>query len=135
MVKLTKNINGTISLERNNTITNIVYKNNKILLSKKDIAIHFGEKKSTIKDIIEQLHIVNSELLYNKNKDKNIKLYSIDSILIIGYKLKKYSETKLLIKTNRILKNTSFSNSTILELVKAKYSEIKNKLKIIDLMN
>ncbi|NVP17676.1 hypothetical protein HUU51_03070 [Candidatus Gracilibacteria bacterium] len=128
MNKLTKHINGTISLERNNSIINIVYKNGSIELSKKDISELFQVKKKDISDIISSLDIKHSSTFYNKAKDKTTKIYSIDSIIIVGYKLKKYNETKLLIKTNRIIKNTYSSNSTILEIVKNKYIEIKNKI-------
>lgn len=128
MNKLTKHINWTISLERNNSIINIVYKNWSIELSKKDISELFQVKKKDISDIISSLDIKHSSTFYNKAKDKTTKIYSIDSIIIIWYKLKKYNETKLLIKTNRIVKNTYSSNSTILEIVKNKYIEIKNKI-------
>lgn len=128
MNKLTKHINWTISLERNNSIINIVYKNWSIELSKKDISELFQVKKKDISDIISSLDIKHGSTFYNKAKDKTTKIYSIDSIIIIWYKLKKYNETKLLIKTNRIVKNTYSSNSTILEIVKNKYIEIKNKI-------
>lgn len=128
MNKLTKHINWTISLERNNSIINIVYKNWSIELSKKDISELFQVKKKDISDIISSLDIKHSSTFYNKAKDKTTKIYSIDSIIIVWYKLKKYNETKLLIKTNRIIKNTYSSNSTILEIVKNKYIEIKNKI-------
>lgn len=128
MNKLTKHINWTISLERNNSIVNIVYKNWSIELSKKDISELFQVKKKDISDIISSLDIKHSSTFYNKAKDKTTKIYSIDSIIIVWYKLKKYNETKLLIKTNRIIKNSYSSNSTILEIVKNKYIEIKNKI-------
>lgn len=128
MNKLTKHISWTISLERNNSIVNIVYKNWSIELSKKDISELFQVKKKDISDIISSLDIKHSSTFYNKAKDKTTKIYSIDSIIIIWYKLKKYNETKLLIKTNRIIKNSYSSNSTILEIVKNKYIEIKNKI-------
>lgn len=128
MNKLTKHINWTISLERNNSIINIVYKNWSIELSKKDISELFQVKKKDISDIISSLDIKHSSTFYNKAKDKTTKIYSIDSIIIVWYKLKKYNETKLLIKTNRIIKNTYSNNSTILEIVKNKYIEIKNKI-------
>lgn len=128
MNKLTKHINWTISLERNNSIVNIVYKNWSIELSKKDISELFQVKKKDISDIISSLDIKHSSTFYNKAKDKTTKIYSIDSIIILWYKLKKYNETKLLIKTNRIIKNSYSSNSTILEIVKNKYIEIKNKI-------
>lgn len=134
MNKLTKHINWTISLERNNSIINIVYKNWNIELSKKDISELFQVKKKDISDIINSLDIKYNSTFYNKSKDKTIKLYRIESIIIIWYKLKKYNETKLLIKTNRIIKNTYSNNNTILEIVKNKYIEIKNKIESLQLI-
>jgi len=134
MNKLTKHINWTISLERNNSIINIVYKNWSIALSKKDISVLFQVKKKDISNIIDSLDIKNNSTFYNKSKDKSIKIYNIDSIIIIWYKLKKYNETKLLIKTNRVIKNTYSNNNTILEIVKNKYIEIKNKIESLQLI-
>jgi len=126
MNKLTKHLNWDISLEKNNSNINIVYKNWSIHLSKKDISELFQVKKSNIREIIDNLNIKSNDFIYNKVKGKTTKLYSLESILVIWYKLKKYNDTKLIIKTNRILKNNS-NNLTILELVKNKYLEIKNK--------
>jgi len=134
MNKLTKHINWTISLERNNSIINIVYKNWNIALSKKDISELFQVKKKDISNIIDSLDIKNNSIFYNKSKDKSIKIYNINSIIIIWYKLKKYNETKLLIKTNRIIKNTYSNNNTILQIVKNKYIEIKNKIESLQLI-
>jgi len=133
MTKLTKHINWNISLERNNTIINLVYKNKSVYLSKKDIWELFNTKKSIIKDIIEDLQIENSEVIFNKSKNKNSKLYNLESVLLIGYKLKKFNDTKLLIKTNRIIKNSYLDWATILEIVKNKYREIKTKFSLLEI--
>lgn len=134
MTKLTKHKNWNILLERNNTIINLVYKNKSVYLSKKDIWELFWVQKSEVKEVMKLLTIKNSESNYSKSKEKNVKLYSIDSILLIWYKLKKFKETKILIKSNRIIKNTYSNNTTILEIFKSKYSEIKNKFKILELI-
>lgn len=133
MTKLTKHINWNISLERNNTIINLVYKNKSIHLTKKDIWELFNTKKSVIKDIIEDLQIENSFAIFNKSKNKNSKLYNLESVLVIGYKLKKFNDTKLLIKTNRIIKNSYLDWATILEIVKNKYREIKTKFSLLEI--
>lgn len=133
MTKLTKHINWSISLERNNTIINLVYKNKSIYLTKKDIWELFNTKKSIIKDIIEDLQIDNSFAIFNKSKNKNSKLYNLESVLIIGYKLKKFNDTKLLIKTNRIIKNSYLDWATILEIVKNKYREIKTRFSLLEI--
>ncbi len=133
MTKLTKHINWSISLERNNTIINLVYKNKSIYLTKKDIWELFNTKKSVIKDIIKDLQIENSFAIFNKSKNKNSKLYNLESVLVIGYKLKKFNDTKLLIKTNRIIKNSYLDWATILEIVKNKYREIKTKFSLLEI--
>lgn len=133
MTKLTKHINWNISLERNNTIINLVYRNKSIHLTKKDIWELFNTKKSVIKEIIEDLQIENSEAIFNKSKNKNSKLYSLESVLVIGYKLKKFNDTKLLIKTNRIIKNSYLDWATILEIVKNKYREIKTRFSLLEI--
>jgi len=78
MTKLTKHINWSISLERNNTIINLVYKNKSIYLTKKDIWELFNTKKSVIKDIIKDLQIENSFAIFKKSKNKNSKLYNLE---------------------------------------------------------
>lgn len=134
MIRLTRDINWNTILEINNSSINLVYKKWNLFLSKKDIWELFGVKKSIIKEILNDLNIKNNANNYDKSKDKNIKLYSLESILLIWYKLKKYNETKIIIKTNRIIKNTYLNNSTILEIFKNKYLEIKNKIKILELI-
>ena len=134
MIKLTRNINWNTILEINNTSINLVYKKWKLYLSKKDIWELFWVEKSLVKEVLNSLNIKNSTTNYDKSKDKNIKLYSLESILLIWYKLKKYNETKIIIKANRIIKNTYLNNSTILEIFKNKYFEIKNKIKTLELI-
>lgn len=134
MIRLTRDINWNTILEINNSSINLVYKKWNLFLSKKDIWELFGVKKSIIKEILNDLNIKNNANNYDKSKDKNIKLYSLESILLIWYKLKKYNETKIIIKSNRIIKNTYLNNSTILEIFKNKYLEIKNKIKILELI-
>lgn len=134
MIKLTRNINWNTILEINNSNINLVYKKWNLYLSKKDIWELFWVEKSIIKEVLNNLKLKSSITNYDKSKDKNIKLYSLESILLIWYKLKKYNETKLIIKSNRIIKNTYLNNSTILEIFKNKYFEIKNKIKTLELI-
>jgi len=134
MIKLTRNINWNTILEINNSSINLVYKKWNLYLSKKDIWELFWVEKSLVKEVLNSLNIKNSTTNYDKSKDKNIKLYSLESILLIWYKLKKYNETKIIIKANRIIKNTYLNNSTILEIFKNKYFEIKNKIKTLELI-
>lgn len=131
MAKITKHINWNITFEINNSVINIVYKNWKTLLSKKDIWELFSTQKSKIKDVIIDMNINNDDVFYNKKREKNIKLYSVESIILIWYKLKKFSETKHLIKANRIIKNIN-NNLTILDFFKSKCIEIKNKFSFVN---
>ncbi len=131
MAKITKHINWNITFEINNSVINIVYKNWKTLLSKKDIWELFSTQKSKIKDVIIDMNINNDDVFYNKKREKNIKLYSVESIILIWYKLKKFSETKHLIKANRIVKNIN-NNLTILDFFKSKCIEIKNKFSFVN---
>lgn len=134
MIKLTRNINWNTILEINNSNINLVYKKWNLYLSKKDIWELFWVEKSLVKEVLNNLKLKSSITNYDKSKDKNIKLYSLESILLIWYKLKKYNETKIIIKSNRIIKNTYLNNSTILEIFKNKYFEIKNKIKTLELI-
>ncbi len=134
MIKLTRNINWNTILEINNSNINLVYKKWNLYLSKKDIWELFWVEKSIIKEVLNNLKLKSSITNYDKSKDKNIKIYSLESILLIWYKLKKYNETKIIIKSNRIIKNTYLNNSTILEIFKNKYFEIKNKIKTLELI-
>ena len=134
MIKLTRIINWNTILEINNSNINLVYKKWNLYLSKKDIWELFWVEKSIIKEVLNNLKLKSSITNYDKSKDKNIKLYSLESILLIWYKLKKYNETKIIIKSNRIIKNTYLNNSTILEIFKNKYFEIKNKIKTLELI-
>jgi len=118
-------MNWEILLQNWENTVNILFISWKIHLTKKDIAILFSTKKTEIKDMIDFLDI--EYLNYtNKETSKVSKIYSLDDIIILWYKLKKFNETKILIKTNRILKNTN--KSTFLEILKSKYTKLKEKI-------
>ncbi len=88
----------------NSKIINIYDINNKNYLSKKDISKIFNTKKSNIKKEIKDLNISFSQKVYSKEKQKFINTYSIEKIILIWYKLKKFDETKTLLKINRKIK-------------------------------
>lgn len=125
MNKLKKLRNWEIILQNWESSINILHISWKIHLTKKDISNLFSVKKSEIKVIIELLDI--DYINYtNKETNKVSKIYSLDDIILIWYKLKKFNETKILIKTNRILKNTQ--KNTFLKILKWKYNKILEKI-------
>lgn len=85
-------------------ILNIYSIESKNYLSKKDISKIFNTKKSIIKKVINELNIDISIRIYSKEKSKFINTYSIEKIILIWYKLKKFEETKTLLKINRKIK-------------------------------
>lgn len=104
-----------------------IYKiNNNNYLSKKDISILFNTKKSIIKNIIKELNINELNKVYSKEKQKFINTYSIEKIVIIWYKLKKFNETKNIIKINRIIKNNSNNSTNLIDYTLSLFSKIKN---------
>lgn len=125
MNKLTKLRNWEIILQNWDSSINILLISWKIHLTKKDISILFSVKKSEVKEMIELLDIEYKNYT-NKETSKVSKIYSLDDIILIWYKLKKFNETKILIKSNRILKNTQ--KSTFLEILKGKYNKILEKI-------
>lgn len=125
MNKLTKLRNWEIILQNWESSINILHISWKIHLTKKDISILFSVKKSEVKEMIELLDIEYKNYT-NKETNKVSKIYSLDDIILIWYKLKKFNETKILIKSNRILKNTQ--KSTFLEILKGKYNKILEKI-------
>lgn len=103
MINITKKWKRNQVIINSNTI-NIYDINNKNYLSKKDISKIFNTKKTIIKEVINDLNIEESTKVYSKEKSKFINTYSIEKIILIWYKLKKFSETKLLLNINRRIK-------------------------------
>lgn len=82
---------------------------NNILLNKKNISILFDTKKSDIKSLLNK----SDTIFFDKKKEKNIKLYNLETIIVLWYKLKKTSETKTLINLKRYLTNNRDTNLVI----------------------
>ena len=105
-----------------------IYKiNNNNYLTKKDISRLFNTKKSIIKSIIKELNINELNKVYSKEKQKFINTYSIEKIIIIWYKLKKFNETKSIIKINRILKNQVNNNTNLFDYTLSLFSKLKKE--------
>ena len=102
---------GRYLLQNNTFSINTLFSMWKIWLSKKEIALIYWVKKSDIKKELNKIAL-NSNLdldenilkVYNDSKGKNEKFYSLDILLLLGYNSKHYKETKLLVNTNKLLK-------------------------------
>ncbi|MFK7780041.1 MAG: hypothetical protein QM490_02740 [Candidatus Gracilibacteria bacterium] len=121
MIKLTKQRNGNIILDINNTSLNLNFNNDKIWLTKKEISNIFGVKKTEVKNILLQIKSnslsnfnENSKRIINISTKKEKTYYSIDIIISLGYRLNNFTATRLLIKINRTLKNIGINRTSIL---------------------
>jgi len=99
-----------IFINDNNTIK-AMFNNWKIWLTKKEIANIYWAKKSDIKNELSSIlkdNNLNSlnkrKKIYNEGKNKLTTYYSIDLLLLLWYKNKRFLETKYLINTNKIIK-------------------------------
>ena len=115
----------------NSNIISIYDINNKNYLSKKDISKIFNTKKSNIKKEIKDLNISFCQKVYSKEKQKFINTYSIEKIILIWYKLKKFDETKTLLKINRKIKEnmkeTNLVSYTLSLFEKFSYPKIQKR--------
>lgn len=125
MIKVTKQKNGNIILKIDNSEISLNFNNEKIWLTKKEIAKVFWIKKSEAKEVLNQIKETS-----NKNYDKNSKrimnmltkkekiYYSIDLIISMWYRIKHFTATKLLIKINRTLKNLWINRKSLVNRIK-----------------
>lgn len=131
MIKLTKLRNGDIILNINNTLINVKFNDNKIWLTKREIANMFWVEKNIIKENLLKMQ-TNSIYDYNKNSKRIFNIstkkekvyYSIDLIISLGYRLNNFTATKLLIKINRTLKNLWINRKSILNIIKESLEKI-----------
>ena len=102
--------------ENDNIRVRLLFANWKIWLTKNEIvSIYWIEKNKLTKEINKIL--INSHLdiwdnvkkVYNKKKDKNETFYSLDVLLLLGYKSKHFKETKFLVNTNKVIKEYALS--------------------------
>lgn len=125
MIKLTKLRNGNIVLDMDNSKINLNFNNNKIWLTKKEIANIFWIQKSEVKAILLQIKSAsvnsfesNTKRIINVLSKKEKTYYSIDLIISLGYRLKSFTATKLLIKINRTLKNLWINRKSLINKIK-----------------
>ena len=106
-----KNIGNEFIFEDNNLSVRSLFSANKIWLTLNDISDIYSISKDELKFKISEI-IFNSELeinesikrVYNDKTRRYETFYSLDLLLILGYKSKKYKETKFLVHTNRMIK-------------------------------
>ena len=111
MLQVHKIKKGVYSFESEEQLNKVLFLDNKIWMSKKEIAKLFNRKKSEVSSIISQIfmeseydmydHVLQN---YNSALEKQVKYCSLDIILSIGYRFKAFEETKFIITGNRILK-------------------------------
>lgn len=121
MRALNKFKKGGFVLEETDFGARTLFMNNKMWLSIEDIADTFGEDIASMKELISKMFLEtqfsileNIYKVYNNEIEETETFYSIDLIISLGYRLGKYSETKFLIKSNRIMKSYSKDNVSLL---------------------
>lgn len=112
-------------MDINNTSLNLNFSENKIWLTKKEIAGIFWVKKSDIKQALLKIKSNSFDNFYKNTKSiinistKEEKVYySIDLIISMWYRLNNFTATKLLIKVNRTLRNLWINRKTLLDRLK-----------------
>ena len=109
MIKILNRKSHKIIINIDNKNLELYHIENNILLNKKNISILFDTKKSDIKSLLNK----SDTIFFDKKKGKNIKLYNLETIIVLWYKLKKTSETKTLINLKRYLNNNRETNLII----------------------
>lgn len=118
MLKITKNKRKIISVEIEwNNIT-LLKDSENILMTKKELAKIFATTKDIVKDQLENTDYRSIEI-----SRKTKKYYSINDIIILGYRLKKYKETKTLVLLQRYIRTHS-NNESFLWRMKKIYTHI-----------
>lgn len=117
----------TLTVETDKSEIEIVYKKWTIYFTKKELSKLFWEEKSIIEKTLKNINAHKNVKYLKIKKDKIIKIYPLDTALIVWYKLKDFSTSKELIKINKIVKE-SHSEEFALERFKEKYNYIKNIL-------
>jgi hypothetical protein len=87
-------------------------------MTKKELSKFFATPKDLVKNQLENTDYRSIEI-----SRKTKKYYSINDIIILGYKLKKYKETKTLVLLQRYIKNHS-NNGSFLGRMKKIYTHI-----------
>lgn len=135
MIQVHKIKKGVYSFESHEQLNKVVFINNKLWMSEKEISKLFNTKKTQIRQILSKIflegeyNIQNNIIsVYNDSTNKQKNYYSLDVILSIWYRLKSFEETKFIITGNRILKEYENSEKSRLWLFQ---ESVKNFSKLI----
>jgi hypothetical protein len=140
MLQVHKIKKGVYSFESEEQLNKVMFLDNKIWMSKKEIAKLFNRKKSEVSSIISQIfmeseydmydHVLQN---YNSALEKEVKYCSLDIILSIGYRFKAFEETKFIITGNRILKEYHSKQSKLTSFQKSikSFSKIIKSLQLV----
>lgn len=135
MIQVTKHKKGHNTITTQHYSFRSYFLDDKIWLSKKELITLFEiskpELKSHIKTILlsEQYNIEDTIIqIYNHDLEKKEKFYSLDLILSLGYRSRKFSETRFVIKINRVLKNLYSKKPTLLEKTKNTFQIIRHEI-------
>lgn len=109
MIKILNRKSHKIIINIDNKNLELYHIENSIFLNKKNISILFDTKKSDIKSLLNK----SDTIFFDKKKGKNIKLYNLETIIVLWYKLKKTSETKAIINLKRYLSINKDTNLVI----------------------
>lgn len=118
MLEITKNKRKIISVEIEWMSICLLKDSENILMTKKELSKFFATPKDLVKNQLENTDYRSIEI-----SRKTKKYYSINDIIILGYKLKKYKETKTLVLLQRYIKNHS-NNGSFLGRMKKIYTHI-----------
>jgi len=116
MATIQKIENGKFLLETKGISIKTMFADWKIWLTKKEVSDIYWVKKSDIKKDLNNT-VINSNLklsdnikkIYNEKKDKIETYYSLDVLILLGYKSKHFKETKFLVNTNTLIKEYASS--------------------------
>jgi len=120
MKTLNSNVRRELLINNWSTNINVLFIENKIYLTKKEISKLFWVTKNEIREKLDEIKKIsnidkniNQIRYFSKAKKKEQKYYSLDFIISIWYRLKSYNETKFILNSNKRLKkyNTNRKNN------------------------
>lgn len=123
MKTINRTNNWKYILRNNNLTVKAMFSMWKIWLTIKEIADIYNVAKSDVKRELTNI-IINSNLdlsnniqkVYNSKKDETETFYSLDILLLLGYRSKHFAETKFLVNSNKLLRE--YTNSRQFRTVK-----------------
>ena len=135
------NVNNTNSymVKGINKSFKFIYLQGNVWLNTKEISnlfwIYEFQTAEYIKDILFNSEIDMSDSIkrrYNNDIKSYDNYYSIDLIISIWYRLKRYSETKLLISSNKYIKEYNINRESRLSYLNKKINKVVIAIKNID---